>query len=61
MTQLQVFLGLVNYYSKFLPNLPSTLAPLYQLLTKNGCGLQNRISILESQSTAHLTMFIRSF
>ena len=28
-SQLQSFLGLVNYYGKFLPNLSSTLAPLH--------------------------------
>ena len=31
---LHSFLGLVNYYGKFLPQLASTLAPLYQLLKK---------------------------
>ena len=34
-TQLKSFLGLINYYSKFLPNLSNTLAPLYRLLQKN--------------------------
>ena len=33
-SQLKSFLGLVNYYSKFLPNLATTLAPLYKLLQK---------------------------
>ena len=33
-SQLRSFLGLVNYYSKFLPNLANTLAPLYSLLQK---------------------------
>ena len=33
--QLRSFLGLVNYYSKFLPQLASTLAPLHRLLQKN--------------------------
>ena len=28
------FLGLLNYYGKFLPHLSSTLAPLYKLLSK---------------------------
>ena len=30
--QLKSFVGLINYYSKFLPNLSHTLAPLYRLL-----------------------------
>eukprot|EP00731_Ephydatia_muelleri_P000397 Em0001g397a len=34
-SQLKSFLGLVNYYSKFLPCLADTLAPLYKLLTKH--------------------------
>ena len=33
--QLRAFLGLVNYYAKFLPNLSSVLAPLYRLLQKD--------------------------
>ena len=33
--QLKSFLGLVNYYCKFLPNLSNTLAPLYRKLQKN--------------------------
>ena len=33
-SQLRSFLGLVNYYGKFLPQLSSTLAPLYRLLEK---------------------------
>ena len=31
-TKLKSWLGLLNYYSKFLPNLSATLAPLYDLL-----------------------------
>ena len=34
-TQLRAFLGLVNYFSHFLPNLASVLHPLYQLLKQN--------------------------
>ena len=34
-SQLRAFLGLVNYYNRFLPNLANTLAPLHQLLQKN--------------------------
>ena len=33
-TELRAFLGIVNYYSKFLPNLATELAPLYKLLHK---------------------------
>nr|XP_003708371.1 PREDICTED: uncharacterized protein K02A2.6-like [Megachile rotundata] len=34
-TQLQSFLGLVNYYGRFLPNLSAILHPLYNLLQKD--------------------------
>ena len=34
-TQLRSFLGMVQYYSKFLPNLASQLGPLHRLLQKN--------------------------
>ena len=33
-TQLRSFLGVVNYYSKFLPNLSTMSAPLYRRLQK---------------------------
>ena len=33
-TQLRAFLGLINYYGKFLKNLSNLLAPLYRLLEK---------------------------
>ena len=35
-SQLQSFLGVVNYYAKFMPNQLSALAPLNQLLQKSG-------------------------
>ena len=35
LTALRSFLGLLNYYGKFLPNLSVKLAPLYNLLNKN--------------------------
>ena len=34
-SQLRSFLGIINYYHKFLPSLSSKLTPLYSLLTKN--------------------------
>lgn len=34
-TQLRSFIGMVGFYSRFLPNLSTTMAPLYNLL-KNG-------------------------
>lgn len=34
-TELKSYLGLLSYYSKFLPNLSTVLAPLYQLLRHN--------------------------
>uniref|UniRef100_A0A1A7YSF0 Gypsy retrotransposon integrase-like protein 1 n=2 Tax=Iconisemion striatum TaxID=60296 RepID=A0A1A7YSF0_9TELE len=35
-TELKSFLGLLNYYNKFLPNLATTLAPLHELLKQDG-------------------------
>ena len=34
-TELRSFLGMINYYGRFLPKLASRLAPLYQLLRQN--------------------------
>ena len=34
-TELKSFLGLLTYYGKFLPHLPTMLAPLYKLLRQN--------------------------
>ncbi|UYV84493.1 K02A2.6-like, partial [Cordylochernes scorpioides] len=36
-SELRSFLGLVNYYGKFNPNLPDLLRPLHELLHKNNC------------------------
>ena len=33
-SQLKAFLGMLNYYAKFLPNISSRLAPLYKLFQK---------------------------
>ena len=34
-TELKAYLGLLTYYSKFLPNMATTLSPLYRLLHNN--------------------------
>ena len=34
-TELKAYLGLLNFYGKFLPNLATELEPLYQLLRNN--------------------------
>ena len=34
-SELRSFFGIINYYSRFLPNLSTKLAPLYQLLQKD--------------------------
>lgn len=34
-TELKAYLGLLNFYSKFLPNLSTLLAPLHKLLRKD--------------------------
>lgn len=34
LSQLRSFIGLMNYYGKFVPNLSSVMSPLYQLLQK---------------------------
>ena len=56
-TQLRSFVGLVNYYGKFLPNLSSILAPLYTLLQKGaqwkwGAQQEKAFSTVKSQLTS---------
>ena len=46
-TQLKAFLGLVNYYAKFLPDLATKLAPLYQLLKQDAKWGQQEQSFQE--------------
>ena len=63
-TQLRSFVGLVNYYGKFLPNLSSVLVPLYILLQKGskwkwGAQQDKAFSAVKSQLTSEclLTRF----
>ena len=64
LTELRAFLGIINYYSKFLPHLSSKLAPLYMLLRKDvkwqwGSEQQEAFSNAKSllQSDAVLTHY----
>ncbi|XP_063049093.1 uncharacterized protein K02A2.6-like [Engraulis encrasicolus] len=41
-TELKAYLGLLNYYNKFLPNLATRLAPLHQLLRKESQWTWNK-------------------
>ena len=54
--QLRSFIGLVNCYCKFLPNLANTLPPLYSLFikTRSGNGHQIRRRHLTKQSVSLL-------
>ena len=51
-TQLKSYLGLLTYYGKFLPNLSTLLAPLYELLQKHhkwSWGEEQEMAFRESQ------------
>ena len=52
--ELHSFLGLINYYGKFLPNLSATLAPLYKLLKQNTrwCWEQPQIAAFQEAKDA---------
>ena len=62
-SELKAYLGLLNYYNKFMPNLASELAPLYQLLHKgtpwqwaekeNKAFKQSKQLLLSSQLLVH--------
>ena len=62
-TELRAYLGLLNYYSKFMPNLSAELAPLYKLLQKdtpwywgsqeNKAFKQSKQLLLSSQLLVH--------
>ena len=64
-SQLKSFLGVVNYYSKFLPNLSSTLSPLYRLLQKRqawcwGPEQQQAFETAKQQLSSWCTMILRN-
>ena len=43
--QLKSYLGLLSYYSKYLPNLSSVLAPLYHFYVRTLSGDGQRLSL----------------
>ena len=52
-TQLKSFLGMLNYYGKFLPNLSTHLAPFYQLLRKHShwtWGPEQKVAFQKAKS-----------
>ena len=52
-TQLRAFLGLLNYYGKFLKNLSNLLAPLYKLLEKKTCwvwGKEQQLAFVKAKT-----------
>ena len=62
-SELKSYLGLLTYYSRFLPNLSTALAPLYKLLQRNvpwkwtsaqdQCFEKSKKMLLESQLLVH--------
>lgn len=53
-TELKAYLGLLNYYNKFLPSLSTILAPVHKLLkkkTQSGSGKMHNRQRLKSQKT----------
>ena len=48
-SQLRSFIGLVNYYSKFLPDVSSVLAP------STGCYIKTKSGVEARSSRSHLT------
>ena len=59
-TELKAYLGLLNYYNKFLANLATLLVPLHKLLL-NKEGLAERLGLRNSTSTcmAEFSLFIQ--
>ena len=53
---LRAFLGLINYYGKFLPNLSMVLAPLYKLLriAQDGSGRWNNPVLSKTHKSPRL-------
>ena len=52
--ELRLFLGLLNYYGKFHPNLAARATPLYDLLRKNSVRVWNKTQRVAFQSVKKL-------
>lgn len=62
-SQLRSYLGLLNYYGRFIPNLPSLLKPLHQLLCQDkvwtwtdqceNAFTKTKTALLESEALTH--------
>ena len=55
-TKLKSFIGLLSYYSRFMPHLPTVLSPLYRLL-HNGVGLHDETET-SFQKSKQVMMFL---
>ena len=63
-TELRSFLGILNYYSKFLPNLSSKLTPLYSLLEKDkkwSWGLEQDVAFQLAKNSLHADSVLLHF
>ena len=65
LSQLKSFMGLLNYYGKYLPHLSSTLAPLYKMLSKGQVWHwgreQEKVCIAKSQLTSETLLVACTF
>ncbi|XP_037503417.1 uncharacterized protein K02A2.6-like [Rhipicephalus sanguineus] len=63
-SELKAFLGLVNYYGKFLPSLATVLAPLYALLAKGAkwqCEKEHKESFRKVKEAMEDSQFLAHF
>jgi hypothetical protein len=62
--ELKSYLGLLSYYSKFLPNVSSVLFPLYRLLRKDHpwmCGKEQQVAFEKSKKLLSSSSFLTHF
>ena len=56
-TEFKSFLGLVNYYAKFLPNLATVLAPLYHKDVQWECNSEHKAAFEEVKKLVKSQLF----